>query len=609
MTRSLLNALLAASLVACADGAESDGPRVAAPDDAEPDAMAQRPGADAGPGDVWQAEATYTLRIDDETPPPLTLDMDRSEVDMLLGAVADEIVLLELDSRPLLTNTLNAVKAACGDGWRADAQDPGADCGLTALGRSFVGARGDWSSSPEYAMVRLLTMTPANARVAGTSIEFLALVSDAFGIGGGFAQILSDTLEIGRTEEFLTTDVVVASLQENLLATHPVMAGNDFIPITLRDALTDMRTLGQKLGPKDGHPGVLSPGFDTVGPVLGPDFRMQVVADSNLRVLDGVDLSVGKEFVSTIVDTTGPTFDEPLEFDFSDPSRFTVSGLVDNPTVDLRFAIFEHDRFVDACTSDGDTGGNCVFNRPGAPEGGGSVWLLRPWTLEYVVAWAGLAKYGDLESQHCYVSCNIAEVAIGQDGDPPGWAHFGVPLDLGPKDQYVWELINEVAQVGLHDSDFADFAEGEADVQFTVEDVETGITGAEAAEAVRPWLQSQDAVLADFLLGDFRANNGDVDFYWARDEEGEPTLWFVGREDRANGKPYAWQAPGFFADEALSEKLSTPVGEGAARRERWRPPVGESVVYVEDDQQVVYRLTLTYADRRNPDLIVRVARR
>ncbi|MCA9558308.1 MAG: hypothetical protein KC583_07045 [Myxococcales bacterium] len=601
--------LLATALTACANGADSEGPRVAAPDDAEPDAMAPGRRADTGPGDVWQAEATYTLRIDDDTPPPLTLDMDRAEVEMLLGAVADQIVLLELDSRPLLTNTLNAVKAACGDGWRADAQDPGADCGLTALGRRFVGARGDWSSSPEYAMVRLLTMTPANARVAGTSIEFLALVSDAFDIGGGFAQILSDTLEIDRTEEFLTTDVVVASLQENLLATHPVMAGNDFIPITLRDALTDMRTLGEKLGPKDGHPGVLSLGFETVGPVFGPDFRMQVVADSNLRVLDGVDLSVGKEFVSTIVDTTGPTFGEPLEFDFSDPSRFTVSGLVDNPTVDLRFAIFEHDRFVDACTSDGDTGGNCVFNRPGTPEGGDSVWLLRPWTLEYVVAWAGLAKYGNLESQHCYVSCNIAEVAIGQNGDPPGWAHFGVPLDLGPKDQYVWELINEVAQVGLHDSDFADFGEGEADVQFTVEDVDTGITGAEAAEAVRPWLQRQDDVLADFLLGDFRANNGDVDFYWARDEEGKPTLWFVGREDRANGKPYAWQTPGFFADEALSEKLSTPVGEGTGLRERWRPPLGESVVYVEDDQQVVYRLTLTYEDPLNPDLIVRAARR
>ena len=574
------------------------------------------PVADAGDG--WTGESALVLRIDDEPPPPLPLDMSRAEVGELLGAVADDVVLLELDSGPLLRNTLDQVKAACGDGWRLDDPDPHADCDLTPLGRSFVGrgGAGDWRSSPEYALVRLLTMTPSNARVEGTSIEFLQAVSDLAGIGGGFAQILSDTLEIGRTEEFLTTEAVVASMQENVLATHPALGGRDFIPVTLRDALTDMRTLGERLGPRDGHPGVVARGFQTIGPVFGPDFRMQVIADSNIRVLEGIDLSAtpaaggtgGKDYVSVIADVTGPSFDDPLEFDFSDPARFSVSGLVDNPTIDLRFTIPETDRFIDACTNDHGVG-NCELNGPGTPEGGQSVWLLQPWNLEYIIAWAGLAKYGELVSEHCYVSCHIAEVAIGQNGTPPGWAHFGVALDLGPKDQYVWELINEVAQVGLHDSDFADFEEGQADVEFTVTHIEVGITGAEAAEAVRPWLGRQGSVIADFLLGDFRVDNGDVDFYWRRDAEGTPTLYFVGRQDRANGKPYAWQAPGFFADEAFTQRLSTPEGEGDARRERWSPPLGESVVFVKDDRSQVFRLRLTLGNPAVPDLDVRVSTR
>jgi hypothetical protein len=58
--------------------------------------------------------------------------------------------------------------------------------------------------------------------VRGTSIEFLQGVSDFLGIGGGFAQMLADNLEIGRTEEFLDTHVVVAwPLRQHYLGSHP----------------------------------------------------------------------------------------------------------------------------------------------------------------------------------------------------------------------------------------------------------------------------------------------------------------------------------------------------------------------------------------------------
>ena len=138
---------------------------------AGPDATAETALApDAGPatGDAAAAPATlpppnpdgereYTLGVDPDPPPPVVLDMNRDEVRELLGSVADEILLLELDSYPFLVNALEQVKGACGDAWRDDDRDPHLDCSLTELGRSFARDGRGWEQSPEYALVRLLT--------------------------------------------------------------------------------------------------------------------------------------------------------------------------------------------------------------------------------------------------------------------------------------------------------------------------------------------------------------------------------------------------------------------------------------------------------------------
>ncbi len=604
MRNQLLAVLLGAALSACAEEVDPADPGLVVPTDA-----AVEPGRDQGEDprpDTGlpppKGERTVSLRLDDAPTPPLVLDMDRDEVTQLLGPVADEIILLELDPTPLLQNILDEVKTACGTDWQRDTQDPEYDCGLTPLGQTF-GPR--WQFSPEFSLIRVLTMTPANVLVEGTSIEFLQLVADQFDIGGGFGQILSDSLLIGRTEEVVTTREVVRSLRENLLETHPNTAAGGRMRVTLRDALNDLSTLAEKLGPVGAHPGVLAPGFTPHGAVLGPDFRMRVEALSNIRVAQGAKARAGRDDINVLVDTTGPEYDDPLEFDFEDAARFTISGLVDAPVVDLRFAIPEHDRFVPACID-----GACQQNLPDNPVGPNTVWRVSPWTLEYITAYAALIKYRDLHSDNCYIACAATRVSIGFEGDPAGWVHFGVPLDLGPKDQYVWEFIGEVAQVALHGPDHVRFDEGEVNVEFTLSGVVAGITGEQAAAATRPWLQVQGPAIADFILGNFRERSGPVDFYFRRTSEGHPALYFIAPEDLAAGREYLWRRPGFYAtaDLAIGGKLSVTdlPNEPDTTHEKLLIQGGEQTAFMEDETGRRYQLRIVAEGPNSTDIQVHV---
>jgi hypothetical protein len=569
-------------------------------------------GGDAGDFE-WGPEIEYELRIDDSAPPPLELNMDRMEVSDLFGTVASEILLLEIDSTAMLTNTLDAIKSACGTDWQNDVQDPSFDCSTTALGQTFVGPDLTWQTSAEFSMIRILTMTPANSKVNGTSIEGLQELADLLNIGGGFSQILADSLGLPRTEEFLPTAAVVSALQTNLLETHPEIGAGARISMTLEDALADLGTLSTRLGPVGIHPGVLDSTYTPYGEVLGPNFAMEVIADSNLRVLDGADLSFGKEFISVISDVTGPTFDDEAEFDFNDPAKFTVSGLNPNPTVDLRFSLNEHPGFVDSCVADS----NCVNNLPGSPWGAGSVWAVNPWTMEQTVALAGLEVYGNRVHQQCYPASWLctAEVRIGQSPFPPGWSEFSTLLNLGspPGNQYTWELLMEVAQVQLHDSGFQVFPEGSANPKFTVEDIPVGITGAEAADAVRPYLQDQASAIADYLLGDFKKNNGDVDFYYRRASDGVPYLFFIHPDDLEAADPYGWAKPGFFSNAYLEESsrisaLDVP-GVADSTHHKFSPPSGVSTIFVEDDLGDVYRVTMTVPEGDPDEITVAISKR
>jgi hypothetical protein len=542
------------------------------------------------PGE-FDDEQVFELRIDDEPPPPLVLEMDRGEVATLFGNAAHDILLLELDTGPLLTNTLEEIKLACGDAWMQDDSDPKHDCSTTPLGQTFQGADGTWRTSAEYSMVRLLTMTPANVVVDGTSSQSLRSLADALNIGGGYSQILAEALGISRTTPIVPTDAMVASFKENFVATHPESTREGAMRFTLADALSDLATMTPRYGPVGEHPGVIDPSFPVHGEVFGEDFEMRAVAHSNLRIVDGIDGEQGKGYMTIVVDETGPTFDDALEFDFLDPERFSLKGIHEDLTVDLRFKLFEDPEFIWSCTGDPP----CQDNEPGSPVDGGSVWAVDPWLIEYNIAAAARNRYIDRVFYGSY-ALGGAKIYIGQDGNPPGWIQYETTWGLGspPDDQWLWETVLEVGQVALHETPYATFPEGEANVAFTMRDIEVGITGSEAAEAVRPFLQGQSAALSDILLGDYKKNNDHLDFYYRRASNAEPYLFFVAPSDLREGEPYEYLRPGFYRASSLApdEKVSskTIVGLVDTEHEKLHVPPGELVVYYEDHGGQVYRV-------------------
>ena len=554
-------------------------------------------------------ERSYELRVDDTPPPPLVLQMNRDEVAELFGDAADDVLLLELDTGPLLTATLDEIKLACGGAWAIDDPDPKHDCSATPLGQSFQGADGTWQTSAEYAMVRILTMTPANVVVDGTSSQSLRSLADALNIGGGYSQILAEALGIPRTAPVVSTQAMVTSFRENFVASHPATTDDGKMRFTLADALSDLATMTERYGPRDGHPGVVDPSFPVHGKVLGDDFEMRAVAESNLRVVDGIDGDQGKGYMTVIVDETGPTYDDPLEFDFLDPERFSLRGIRQNLTVDLRFKLFEHPAFIWSCTGNPP----CQANEPGNPVSAGSVWAVSPWLIEYNVAAAARHRYIDRVFDGSW-ALGAARVRIGQDGNPPGWIQYHVTFGLGnpPDDQWVWETVLEVAQVALHQTPYTSFPEGEANVGFTMRDVPVGITGLQAAEAVRPFLHEQSAKLASFLLGDYKKNNDPLDFTYQRANDGELYLFFVAPSDLREGEPYDYRLPGFYRTSALeaSDKLSstTIVGLTDTTHEKLHVPVGERVVYYEDDGGIVHRVRIERAEGSS-EAVVSIATR
>ncbi|MCA9654007.1 MAG: hypothetical protein KC501_29060 [Myxococcales bacterium] len=598
--------VLAALAVGCggAGGRDSegatgtDGPATGGTDDGVDDTAAP---------DVGH-EVVFELRLADP-PAPLTLEMNKQEVTELFGDRAEEILLLELDSTPLLTNTLLEVRDACGVAWQFDDPDPHPDCSLTPLGQTFMGPDGTWQSSPEYAMVRLLTMTPANVDVSGTSSEGLQELADAIPlILPDYGQILADGLGIERTETIITAESLVESFKVNFAATHPAVSDEGAMSFTLADALSDLATLTERYGPQGDHPGVVDPSFPVQGEVFGPDFKMIAEADSNIRLVEGVDANggnggseAGKGYASVVVDRIGPTYDDELEFHFDDPDRFRVEGLVEDLAIDMRFKVGEVPTFVPSCVGSAA----CQGNYPGAPTSPQSVWAKDPWLFEYLVSYAGYLDYENLSASLDYL-LGSASVYIGQGGDPPGWVHYDILFNLGnpPEDQFIWETILEVGQVRLHDSGFMVFPEG-VELAFTVRDIPVGLSGSEAAEAVRPYLQEQASDISDFLLGNYKDDNDTIDFYYRRAEDERTYVYFSAASDRSEGVAYGYANPGFFTDPGLTLKASATAVSGVddSAHEKLALPPGESTYYFEDDTGTLFRARFTVGD---DDAIVEV---
>jgi hypothetical protein len=561
----------------------------------------------------------YRLRLrEGSAPPPLVLEVGREDMDVLFTeAVQREIQLVELDPLPLLTSTLTIIKDSCGTRWREDNQNPRHDCTLTELGQSFVGPDGTWRSSPEYALVRLLTMTPANVVVQGTSIEGLQRLADGsflgITIGGGFNQILSDMLGIPRTSEIVTTAGAVDALLEHVVFSHPRITAEGRMPVSLFDALRDIRPLGEVFGPAPGHPGIVDPAEPPFGQVFDDSFQLRVEARSNLRWFDGVVLNQGKDYLALVEDTAGPRFDDVVELDFEDPETFQVQGLVERPVADMRFQVFENPAFVPSCNGDAA----CQRNLPEAPSSPASYWALPKWQIEAALAKAGFLSYRERLFDRCYINllgCR-ARVALGRGAAPAGWAEFEIIGNFGnpPQDQYVWELISEVGQVALHRTPGGTIPEGEANMAFSVRNIDVGITARELEASIRPFLQSQRSRISELLLGDYFANNGEVDFYYRRDPNtGRPFLYFAAETTPRPSGTWRYTRPGFYrtpdCDPAQLASAMRITGVQDTDHHKLEILSGTQRVFVCDADNRVWRLDVTALDDPR-EITVDIARR
>jgi hypothetical protein len=571
------------------------------------------------------------------------LELDKEKALEVFGEeAAKEIKLLDVNTTVMLNNVLDRIQNACGTAWQSYDPNPptnpptvaqiGYDCEATELGETFGP---NWQTSDEFAMVRLLSMTPANASIQGSSLQEVAQAAYENPGLFQFDVIFAESLGIGETSPFVPTDQLVIALQQHLLATHPAIGGQgETMPITMYDALLDMAPLATKLGavgaaPWDDpgeHPGVLvadDASFTTKSDALLPNFRMRVVAESNLRWVSGVDLSIG----------AGDMFlqeaDAALTFDFNDSQKMQIEGVADNPTVDMRLAVNELPGVVPSCTDPPDP--ECRMNLPpplGTPVGNGTVWTIQPFFLESIVGRSGLLTYGGRTFSECYFvfngECQFG-VDIGQGGDPSGWTVFTSNILIGqppdpitpPVPQYIWELLTEVSQVALHDptgDGVPDIPEGQATPIFALHGVPIGLTGPEIIAQMRPTLQSQSEFISDTILGRYWKNNDDLDFYYHRaTPRGAPHLYFVDETDlRADPadpdtiKPYTYANPGFFTSPDLSpsSKVSAKVITGIddTTHEKYQLPIGETVLYMQDDEGVLYEVTF-FVPEGDPVLI------
>ncbi len=619
----------------------------------------------------WSAEQLIPLRINTVTSPPeLRANLNRQGINEIMNETTQrETMLLALEPTPLLTNALEAIKNSCNSTstgacngtphWQTDAEFPTYNCGCTALGASYGATEALRKQSPEFRLVRLLTMNPANIIVDGTSVEslkglvdvldnfgfpnFHVLVADMLypSIGG---QRAGQTLE-GRTRTVLSVADVVGPLRNDLLASHPYLnpAQNPYvtsgkwvlpdggapfaagqIPVSLYDAMHDFAPLSQHLGPAGPHPGVVDPAFTPHSNILQSDFGMLLVAHSNLRWFDGVTLGQGKDYIA-INSTDGGV----LDFDFEDPTRFEIYGIAPAGTADLRFRIQEDPTPATGGNNIGVlscTGTACKNNLPGLNPRG--VWLKDRWVLERIITTAALNAYNARTFDHCYWTCAVSHVAIVNPGAPAaglvtgGWIEIttlfggepGEGLGDPPAPQYVWEFVDEVAQTAMHgctESGCA-FAEGTANPAFTLRNIPIGLTANGVRAAVRPSLQNQRENLSQALLGDYRQNNGDVDFYLKRGADGQRYLFFTHPSDPTRSS-YSNAKPGFFGDEGLTNKVSHVNGGASGNTVHEKlllpPPGGEVTVYAQSPAGQVYRLKLDVPDEAGADVELRVARK
>ena len=553
-------------------------------------------------GTHWSSPITVPLRLQPKQSAPSTFELDRAGLIALLPPEkAAQITAVKMSVDKLIAATLTQIRNACGAGW-SKPNNLASQC-----------PKG-WGQQ-EINLWRLVTMTPANVNVKGTSIEGMADIAKTlsqWGLMDSFSEILAAALNISTTSLIVTASAVADSMVANVVGSHPNATPAGEIIVTLEDCLSDLKSLAKRYGPSGSHPGFLDAKTPPYGKILTDEFVMKMVATSNLHWHDALQLGQGKGYLALVRDTKGPTFDDVLEFDFLSEKTYTIDGIALAATVDLAFRVQESSQWIDVGSS----------MHP-LPRGNSLGWSLPKWTLEYALIDASYRGYKDHRSGCDYCSgqkqgallwevpvlgLDEAELVVGRQGysksgskpenfakispNPAGWLRIWTLFGLGkpPKPQYVWDMLLGVSQRRLLDGGVA---QGQGSVRFVLKDVPIGLSAQELKDALAPSLQSQRAKLAKVLMGDWQSKQP-IDVFLSQGIQGKTWLMFVAGSDPLPAGSANHPKRGFFSDAKLTKKLSsaTDQGSGDAVHEKLPWPVAVQTVYCSDLTGSTHRLRL-----------------
>ncbi len=571
----------------------------------------------------WSAPRTIELGYKTPTHAEIAFTVDRAGLgELFTPAKAAEIVMLKLDVRPLIEATFSQIRNACGSGWHKP-------------GKSTAGCPKEWGQA-EKNLWRLVTMTPGNVNVKGTSIESMKSIADGlakYNLLDHFSKILAAALGIGVYDLIVGEKAVAESMVQNVIATHPEALSDGRVPVTLRDALTDLATMGQRFDANGKHPGFLDKTSPPHSIVMTKDFKITMTASSNLHWHDGVALDGAapdnkaptKSYVALVADTTGPTFDDVLEFDFVTPGKFAVSGLAAKPTSKMTFKVSEHASWAKIGSS-----------MSPLPKGNSVAWKLDPWLLEHTLVDASYRQYKSLRRGCSYCGgkssgallyeslfgLDVSEIVVGRQGyrkggsgspenfkaispNPAGWLRIWTLFGLGspPAPQYVWDMILEVSQRRLLDGGVK---QGKASTRFTLAAVPVGMTGEQIKKALAPEMQAQKSKLSTLLMGK-QAPNEPLDFWLRRGDDKELRLYFAAPGDPLPAASTKHAKRGFYSDPQLSKKVSSKAPGGSGDSEHEKLGVGDApkTVYAMSAGGQVHRVQIEKATDSKVTLVVR----
>lgn len=532
--------------------------------------------SDLGVGESRRVELRF-LRFDvEDFKQTLTLE----ELRKLPRATLEETWLLDLDMTPIVLGSLEQITNTPPDEAYA-------------------------SSQASQNLWKLLHMTPESTDFSGTSLSGLLAIGGAVGLSPSI--ILADLMGVGPNEQLLSTSVVAQAFLDNVVGTHPnakwrrgpINAAHPdgrypvaprSIPVSLADVVENFEGLPDRYGPAEPDPAnpdaPVHPGFvAAASPIAAAleDFQMTVKVNLNALPYKGVDATAAS---LASVNSTASQIEGM--FDFSADDWLEIKGISSELSIgELTMNIHENPAFLAPGTS-----------KEPKPTGSSPAWSAPPWEFEHLLASAGMRAAAEIVP-HCSSygpegSAESSFEAVGICIDSDGWTTISIDKSVvldgpAPVPSYFWDILMEVAQVRLHDGGLA---EGQGSVELTVRDIPTGVSSEELLASIRENIEADPAALTGVAekLNDNTA--GDADFYYYQPGPlgaGGDYLYFVAPGDLrkdADGepvRPYAYERPGFFADEELTQKVSTAEEiDGDNAHEKVKITRGMTL-YIEDD--------------------------